>query len=272
MQAIKALTCQLLAGGAVALLLATYPQFLLPWQAVGLQSLLAALFSWILRQPVWWLPIHLLFIPAVCLALVWRVPAWLYPAASLLLILIFWGTAKGDVPLFLSSPAVVTALGDILRRERAKSFADIGAGIGSVVVPLAYLYQGVRMIALERAPLPWLIAYLRCRKLTNATASYASFWGANLAAFDVVFAFLSPAVMVAVGEKVRREMRQGSLFVSSSFPIPDWRPESVLELADRRKTRLYCYRITSASKGAVLDMPNYRMGPATKNQAPDKKV
>lgn len=243
MQAIKALICQIVAGGLLVGLLFFLPLKIQPWQAVALQSLLAALFSHVLRQPLWWRPIHLLFMPAVWLSLTWQAPVWFYPAGSLLLILIFWGTVKGDVPLFLSSSAVSDALGILLQRECAKSFVDIGAGLGTVALPLAISHPQLRVVALERAPLPWLIAYLRCRNQANATARYASFWKYDLAAFDLVFAFLSPAVMTGVGEKISREMRHGSLFVSSSFPIPDWRPESVVELADRRNTRLYCYRI-----------------------------
>jgi len=48
---------------------------------------------------------------------------------------------------------------------------------------------------------------------------FGSFWRSNLTEYAVVFAFLSPAVMASVGEKVRRDMQKGSLFISSSFPV-----------------------------------------------------
>jgi hypothetical protein len=49
--------------------------------------------------------------------------------------------------------------------------------------------------------------------------------------------------MPRLWEKARAEMRPGSLLVSSSFPVPDTPPEQVVEVADRRGTRLYCYRM-----------------------------
>lgn len=171
-----------------------------------------------------------------------QLPSWLYLLTVLLLALVFWGTIKGDVPLFLSSAAVADALTVILEREHAEVFADLGAGVGSVAVPLAQ-HRTMIVDAWERAPLPWLITALRCRKLPNATAKRASFWGCNLSRYDAAFAFLSPAVMAELGDKVRREMRPGCLFISSSFPIPGWRPESVVHIEDRRKTRLFCYRV-----------------------------
>jgi len=204
---------------------------------------MAALWSRVLRQPYWWLPIHFLFLPAAIALLTLQLPSWLYLLIVLLLALVFWGTVKGDVPLFLSSSAVADALTSIVDRENAGTFADLGAGVGSVAVPLAQ--RRVMMVdAWERAPLPWLVTAWRGRKLPNMDVKRESLWGCDLAPYDVVFAFLSPAVMAELGEKVRREMRPGSLFVSSSFPIPDWRPESVVQIDDRRRTQLFCYRVT----------------------------
>lgn len=243
MQLFKALLSQLLACAAVLGIHTLFPLPISVWQAAAMQACLAALCSRGFRQPVWWLPIHLLFIPTVLLGLSWQVPAWLYLLILLLLTLLFWGTVKGDVPLFLSSSAVSDTLIEIVQSEGAQTFVDIGAGLATVVVPLAKARQDMAVVALERAPLPWLLATWRCRNLTNVRVGRSSFWEQDLREFDVVFAFLSPLVMTKIGEKIRREMRAGCLFVSSSFPIPNSEPESVFELNDRRKTKLYCYRI-----------------------------
>jgi hypothetical protein len=157
--------------------------------------------------------------------------------------LVFWGTVKGDVPLFLSSSAVVNEILSIVRRENAGNFADIGAGIGTVIIPMAIHLPTLRIMAMERAPIPWLIAFFRCRQYMNVDVRLCSLWDANLTEYAVVFAFLSPLVMLKVGEKVAREMQEGSLFVSAEFPVPEWLPEVAIEIDDTRKTRLFCYRI-----------------------------
>ncbi|MDP3878346.1 MAG: hypothetical protein Q8Q50_15325 [Methylobacter sp.] len=209
-----------------------------------LQGAAAAICSVVLRQRYWWLVIHLLFLPSAIALLTVQLPSWLYLMLVLLLALVFWGTIKGDVPLFLSSNAVADALANMVDSEQAKTFADLGAGLGSVAVPLAR-QRDISVDAIEHAPLPWLITAWRCRKLPHTTVKRSSLWQRDLARYDLLFAFLSPAVMVELGEKVRREMRPGSLFVSSSFAIPDWQPEAVLQLEDRRRTKLFCYRVTS---------------------------
>lgn len=217
------------------------------WQLALLQGIVAALSSRVLQQPPWWWPMHLLFLPAVLGALALQLPSGIYLGVFMLLALVFWGTVQGDVPLFLSSPTVAAALAELAEQERAGMCADLGAGVGSVVVPLAQRLPLVAIEAWERAPLPWAIAEWRCRRVPNVAVRRASFWNCHFARYDLVFAFLSPAVMPALGEKIRREMRPGSLFVSSSFAVPGWIPEAVQNLDDRRGTLLYCYRIEGAT-------------------------
>ena len=101
----------------------------------------------------------------------------------------------------------------------------------------------MNVTAYELAPLPWGITVLRGFKLRNLQVLRRSLWGCDLAPYDVVFAFLSPDPMPELGAKIQREMRTGSLFISSSFPVPDWKPEVIRQIPDSRKTKLYCYRI-----------------------------
>jgi hypothetical protein len=243
-QPVRALLAQIL-GFAVAWLLArTLPAVFHGIWVLAITQGFAALFAsrW-LRQPRWWQPMHLVFLSAVLAATTLALPSELYLAGFALLLLVFWGTAGGDVPLFLSSREVVLALSEIVDDERARHVADLGAGVGSVVVPLAKHFPLLQVEAWERAPIPWAITALRGRSFANLKLHRASFWQANLTEYDVVFAFLSPSVMAQVGDKVRREMRPGALFVSSSFAVPGWWPEMKVEIGDARETLLYCYRI-----------------------------
>ncbi len=126
------------------------------WCLALVQGVASALWCGVLRQPYWWMLIHLLFLPLAIVMLTLQLPSWLYLLIVLLLALVFWGTVKGDVPLFLSSNAVAAAVAAIVERAYANVFADLGAGVGSVAVPLAQ-QLAIRVDAWERAPLPWLI-------------------------------------------------------------------------------------------------------------------
>lgn len=248
-QPVRALLAQLIGLTVAAVLAWVMPQvFRDIWSIAVAQGFVALMASKWLEQPGWWQPIHLAFLPLVLAATTLHLPSEIYLIAFALLMLVFWGTAGGDVPLFLSSREVVMALAEIADEERARTFIDLGAGVGSVVVPLAKHFPLLQVEAWERAPIPWAMTALRARKLANLALRRESFWNANLANYDIVFAFLSPAVMAEVGDKVRREMRPGALFVSSSFPVPEWRPEIKVEIEDVRGTVLYGYRIEENDK------------------------
>lgn len=70
----------------------------------------------------------------------------------------------------------------------------------------------------------------------------ANLWQENLTDYDVVYAFLSPTPMNALWDKVQREMRPGSLFISNSFAIPEVATSHIVEVDDARGTKLYCYQ------------------------------
>ena len=206
-----------------------------------LQGALASLFALLFRHARWWLPLHLLFPLAIGFSLTLPIPAWLYLLAFLLMLLAYWGTAVGEVPLFLSSRQVAEALADIVLAHQSPNFIDLGAGIGSVVVPLAQRLPSLQITAVENAPLPWLILRWRCRHLANAKVIRANFWNLDLGDFNTVYAFLSPAVMERLGTKCRLELKNGAWLISSSFAIPQLMQNKSIPVNDRRQSRLYCY-------------------------------
>jgi hypothetical protein len=219
------------------------PIFHQPLFFLTVQSSAAMLFSFLSRQPTWWLPIHVVFLPSVFVFFTFAIPAWIYLVLVVVFTLIFWGTIRGDVPLFLSSSIVTETVIDLLKTENAKNFADLGAGVGTVAIPVAKKLSQIHVEAWELAPFPWLICKLRGRFLSNYVALRRNFFAANVKEYDVIFAFLSPLAMPEISEKLKREMRSGTLLISSSFPAPNWQPETILQLNDSRKTVLFCYRI-----------------------------
>lgn len=244
MSLLKAFTCQFFALTITFLFANWLPSFHYPIVFLFSQSVLAVGGAMLLRQPTWWIPIHLLFLPLVFIFFTLTIPAWWYLVIVVLMMLVFWGTIRGDVPLFLSSDEVAEAVSLLTELEKAKTFAELGAGVGSVAIPIAKSLSNLNVEAWERAPLPFLISLWRGKKLQNYKALRENFFKAEFANYDVIFAFLSPAVMPDVSAKIQREMKTGRLFISSSFPAPNWQPESILHLNDFRKTVLYCYRIT----------------------------
>ena len=67
-------------------------------------------------------------------------------------------------------------------------------------------------------------------------------WGHGLTQYDVVYAYLSPAVMGRFWEKCKREMRPGSLLVSA-FQVPGAHAVRSIDMEDRMGTFLHVHRI-----------------------------
>jgi SAM-dependent methyltransferase len=207
------------------------------------QGALAACIGVLLRSEHWWIAIHLVFSPALIAALRLDLPP-AFPLAVLAgLTFVFWTTFRGEVPLFLSSRATADALLGLLPPRPGLRVIDLGAGTGGLLRRLAQARPEAQFIGIEHAPLPYLAARLNAHGLANLVVRRSDLWREPLAGPDVVYVFLSPRVMPRLWEKARAEMRPGTLLVSSSFPVPDIVPEQVVEVVDRRGTRLYCYRM-----------------------------
>ncbi|OJF95090.1 hypothetical protein [Pararhizobium antarcticum] len=238
---IKVLLSQGLALGCLYLL----PSGILPGAPLilVLQGVAAAAIGRIVGLSLLWIPIQ--FLLPLAIAYNSSVPSWVYPAALVFCLLIYWNSASEQVPLYLTNRRTWKALGDLVTAENAKTFVDLGSGMGGVVTALAGAHPGLRAIGLETAPLVFLASRIRLlfAARANAQVIYKSIWDEDLAAHDIVYCFLSPVPMPRMFAKAKAEMRPGTLFVSNSFAVPGQEPTGIKDVADGRKTRLYLYRM-----------------------------
>jgi len=212
-----------------------------PLLLAAFQGGLAALVARGLQAPAWWLAIHLAFMPLVVAASGLDIaPGW-YLGAFLVLLAVFWRTDRSRVPLYLSNRITADAVLELLPPGPCRVL-DLGCGDGALLRRLARSRPESRFLGIEHAPLPWAWARLAAAGSPNCEIRHGDFWRHPLSGFDLVYAFLSPAPMARLWQKARGEMAADALLVSNSFPVPGVAAEPVLELADRRATRLYCYR------------------------------
>ncbi len=194
--------------------------------AALLQGGLAAALSYWRKLARWWLPIQFFFPLATILFLALHLPPWIFLAAFLLLLGLFWSTFRTQVPFYPSNLAIWSAIA--ARLPESVRFIDIGSGFGGLVLHLERRFPGNRFFGIEIAPLPWLMSRVRARsRRSNARFMRGDYGRIDLSAYDVVFAFLSPAAMPALWCKARAEMRPGTLLLSYEFPIPGATPHIV---------------------------------------------
>jgi hypothetical protein len=193
---------------------------------VLLQGAVAALLSRWRRQAAWWPVMHLLFLPAAVAALTLHLPPWIFLCVFLLMLALYWSTFRTQVPFYASGAAAWSAVEAELP-QRPLRMIDIGSGLGGLVVHLAAQRPDSRFEGIELAPLPWLAS--RLRQMAGARCHFlrGDYQHLDFGAYDVVFAYLSPAAMPALWAKARAEMRSGTLLLSHEFAVPGATPQIV---------------------------------------------
>jgi hypothetical protein len=212
----------------------------LPWYVVG--AGLATALSAFSRLPRWWIAINAVFLPALAWGLTLDIsPLWAAGALAALCA-VYGGIWKTRVPLFFSSGHTQKALTELLP-EGALEFLDVGCGDGRVLTRLAAERPESRFEGVEKALVPSLLAQLRCWLSAGRCAvQRRDLWTMSLGTYDVVYAYLSPAVMGRFWEKARKEMRPGSMLVSA-FAVPGKRPDRWIDVDDTMQTRLHVWRM-----------------------------
>lgn len=201
-----------------------------PLQTSLLHGVLAALLARLRRMAVWWWLILLVF-PVAALGvgqLHW--PPWVFLAVFLFLLVLFWSTFRSQVPFYPSGQSAWDAVAGLLPQGRPIRFMDIGSGLGGAVLDLSRRRPESAFTGIEIAPLPWLISRARAALADNRCRFVrGDYLLLDFGDYDVVFAYLSPAAMVALWHKARSEMKPGTLLLSYEFHIPGATPDVVVQ-------------------------------------------
>ncbi|MUI15233.1 class I SAM-dependent methyltransferase [Massilia dura] len=230
--AVRALLVQLFAllpTAALAVGLETFGRGLTLLEATALQGVVAMLVTWKIGLAPWWRLIQLLFPVALLAALGLRLPPVLFLAVFILLLGWYWSTFRTQVPYFPSNPAVWRAVEALLPARPGARVIDVGSGLGGLTLHLSRARPDAECAGIELAPLPYLYSKWRAG-ITGSGARFirGDYEKIDFGEYDVVFAYLSPAVMSGLFDKARREMKVGSLLVSYEFNIPGFKPDKTI--------------------------------------------
>jgi len=196
--------------------------------AALLQGAIAAVASRWRGLPVWWTPIQALFPAALVATLALQLPPSIFLVAFVILVGLYWSTFRTRVPFYPSGPDAWSMVEALLPQDRPIRFVDIGSGLGGLVLDLSQKRKDSAFVGIEVAPFPWLFSWLRsCLKRSGARFLRGDYQRLDFAAYDVVFAYLSPAAMPELWRKARAEMRSGTLLLSYEFDIQGVQPRFI---------------------------------------------
>jgi hypothetical protein len=215
-----------------------------------LQALVAIGFSLIFSTEMWWHYIHGLFPILVGVMLAYPISPGYYLVAFMLSTAVYWTTFRSQVPYYPSHQDVAASLQNIISNrglvispQGQVRMIDIGSGLGGVMMQLSIIFPQSTFSGIEIAPLPWALSVIKSRlSNTRAVFQYGDYHKLNFADYDVVYAYLSPAVMHAVWQKARTEMTPGSLLISNEFNVPEHPAYLTVQLTPQ-SSRLYVWRM-----------------------------
>lgn len=116
-----------------------------------------------------------------------------------------------------------------VRRRQEVRFVDLGSGDGRVVFRAAREGMFSKCTGVEINPV--LHAWAVTRRIVQASRYWAAtnfalqdLWSVDLSKADVVAVYGLHPIMGDLGQKMRKEMKHGSIIVSNVFTIPGWKP------------------------------------------------
>src|SRR5690606_24694820 len=107
---------------------------------------------------------------------------------------IFWTTFRSQVPFFPSRPIVWQKVAELIPSHKTVRMIDIGSGLGDLSMHVAKAKNNSHIEGIEIAPLPWLVSVVRAWiRRSSARFRLGNYHELHFAAYDIVFAYLSPA-------------------------------------------------------------------------------
>lgn len=214
-----------------------------PYITLLFHSVLALVLCSMSRLDWWWMLIEFSFPILLVVFLVLGISPGLYLFFFVILLLIFRSSFRNQVPYFPSGKRSLPLISEQFPLDKKIRFLDIGSGFGGVLIRLSRMHPDCIFHGVETAPLLWLVSIFNATILRSRVKVRLSDYNKiHLGSYDIVFAYLSPAVMLDLWCKVQNEMKPGALFISYEFIIPEINPTYVINGVDNNST-LYVWRI-----------------------------
>lgn len=149
------------------------------------------------------------------------------------------------VPYVPSNRSVIKKMIAAADLKDGQKIIDLGCGDARLLIE-AMKEKNVQASGVEISfPVYWLAKFRLWMCGMKANITRENFFKVSLKDSDVVFCYLFPKVMEQLKEKFEKELKNGAIVVSHSFPIKEWKPERTVQTrADKPHNFLiYVYRM-----------------------------
>lgn len=141
-----------------------------------------------------------------------------------------------------TSAKVRAAMLSLLPSSTTGTIHELGAGWGGLACALARHCPDARVIAWERSPVPFLVSWVRARRVKNLEVRWADFREADISGATALVCYLFTGAMKALDVRLRRERPGAALtIITNTFTLHGWPEETAITVDDLYRTRVVRY-------------------------------
>lgn len=154
------------------------------------------------------------------------------------------------IPPIPTSKEVIDSLLKIMEekikdKKELNTFIDLGSGFGTILIAVKKKFPKFEVIGYENWPIQFLLSKLRLLiSGMKAKVIYKNLLKSDIKKADFVFCYLSSVFLNKLEEKIKKELKFKSLFISNTFPLPNWKPSKVIVINSRNRNsneKIYIY-------------------------------
>lgn len=139
--------------------------------------------------------------------------------------------AGSDAPYIATQVVTIKKVLTLAGVKKGKKFYELGSGDGRVVIEAAKL--GAQAVGVEQSILRVWYSKYKAKKLNlkNTQFFHGNVFSKNYSDGNVVFIYLLPKGVNKLEEKLKKELKKGSVVITQTYHFKNWKPFKKLDLS-----------------------------------------
>lgn len=137
---------------------------------------------------------------------------------------------RGYAPFVISRKKVIDLVINVINPQPNQVVYELGSGGANFLQKVENKFPNVKLIGFEYSIIIFLFSSLFLKlKHSKIKICRKNIFDVNLKEADIIYGYLFPSMMLKLGKKIQTECKPGTIFVSSMFSVPGWKPMQTLK-------------------------------------------
>lgn len=137
--------------------------------------------------------------------------------------------AGSDAPYIPTRMEAIRKILKLAGVKKGKKIYELGSGDGRVVIEAAKM--GAESIGIEQSWIRVLYSRYKASNLYNAKFYHGNIFSKDYSDGDIVYIYLLLKGVAKLEEKLKKELKKGSIVVTQTYHFPNWKPFKKVDLS-----------------------------------------